>query len=121
MIDSAYIRQESIFQGDTILFPDSRYCFAIISYDDRLVCSNKFLVVFDRSQQKGTDYKMIYTDCDRPEGESYNEISYEIPNDSSLIIIYNQHQKASDGQLKLTVEKERWRLGETGIFSLLAF
>lgn len=118
VIDSVYQRSESTFEGDSVFIRQGKYSFALVSYSDHLVCSLKFLLVFDNTNQKNTDYKQVSIDCDRPEGEPYRTISYQILNDSTIVIIDSYYENSLDANVKPKVDKEKWRLGNDGVFFL---
>jgi hypothetical protein len=116
IIDSFYFtgrHSDATFTGDTILPLSNNFIGAIVDYDDKSNCIYKFLLIFSPGENKNTDYKRIYSECDRDESADYLRLDYELLNDSCFQTIESYIPKNSDSVSQ--VEKIKWNIDHHGL------
>lgn len=81
------LASESSFAGSSVKFPtDKPYAIAILTEDDQEVCLNQYLVLIDKATLVSTDSRLVRNECDIDYGRNANELNYELPNDSVLVV-----------------------------------
>jgi hypothetical protein len=117
LIDNVYYTgmfSDARFTGDTVIDLYHGFKGAIIDYDDRLVCSRKFLVILNEANQN-TDEKIVFTECDQDESSSNRTVNYKFINDSSFETIETYFPANSERlKPKPKVKKFIWRINHVG-------
>jgi hypothetical protein len=101
------------FVGDTVFNFSNSYKGAIIEYDDRQNCIHKFLLIFSPIENQNTDYKRIYSDCDRDPSADYITLSYKILKDSTFQTIESYIPANTDKIAQ--IEKIKWHINNRGL------
>ena len=119
LIDSSYYTGDysrAKFEGDTVFTIGNGFKGIIIQYDDRTNCLYKFLLIFD-SADRNTDYKKIFSNCDRDESADYYTLDYRLQNDTVFQIQESIIPKNSDKVSK--VGKTNWLINKEGKIDLI--
>jgi hypothetical protein len=114
LIDSIYFTDDKYrarFEGDTVFAIRGGLQGAIIQYDDRTNCLYKFLLVFD-SNGHNTDYKKVFSDCDRDESSDYYSLDYKFTSDSTFQILESYMPPNAEKVTK--IEKTSWVVNKEG-------
>ncbi len=122
MIDSFYYtgsRSDVIFTGDTVFGLHDKLKGLIIDYDDRENCIYKFLFIFNTIDTQNTDYRKIYSNCDRDKSSDYYRLDYKFLSDSSFQTSESFIPRNSDKITK--IERIKMRVNNRGRIDTMGF
>ena len=118
-IDSVYYTDmfsDVSFIGDTVIDFHSGLKGAIIKYDDRKSCIYKFLLIIDQTNNRNSDNKIIFTDCDHDESADYTTLRYRLLNDSTFETIETYIPAKSGNKANSTKDKDvKWKINMSGM------
>jgi len=115
-----YFTEKSKFTGDTVYFRDSDHPVVIMEYSDGMVCSKKFLLVYQRNTLKNTACKLVETDCDEDDASNYNRISFGIFNHTYFYTRDVWYIRDEGAKTKVTVDDQFYHFGKNGKIVLLS-
>ena len=114
-LDSGYFTERSEFIGDTIYFPKSRFPLLLIDYTDKLTMSIKFLFVYDTTNKRNVDFKIIKDESDKDfSASNYSFIDFKILSNSDFIISEESFKKTQNGVYKKSIETKKYTLNKYG-------
>jgi hypothetical protein len=122
MIDSIYwtgVYQGGHFFGDSIYFREQKHPLLVLHYSDALVCTDLFLLVFDSSGMHNSDYRIIEMNCDADESSDHSDLSYQILNDSTIMLERTSYEKKQGHKDHVSVQKGYLHLKSDGKFQPL--
>jgi hypothetical protein len=122
MIDSIYwtgVYQGGHFFGDSIYFREQKHPLLVLNYSDALVCTDLFLLVFDSSGMHNSDYRIIEMNCDADESSDHSDLSYQILNDSTIMLERTSYEKKQGHKDHVSVQKGYLHLKSDGKFQPL--
>jgi hypothetical protein len=114
-LDSIYytgIYSHSTFQGDTVIDIRGKYKGLIIEYSNGLTAMYKFLFIYDPDKLHTGEEKVVYTDTDREEGDSYLFTRYKFLNDSTFETVDTLLDTRDNPHVR---GKEKWRIDKSGV------
>jgi hypothetical protein len=114
-LDSIYytgIYSNSMFQGDTVIDVRGKYKALIIDYSSGRSSAYKFLFIYDPDKLHTGEEKVVYTDTDREEGDSYLFTRYKFLNDSTFQTIDTLLDTHDEPHVR---GREVWRIDKSGI------
>jgi hypothetical protein len=118
-IDSTYwtkLLHRAVFYGDTIYFRMGKHPLVVLNYSDSVVCSYKFLLIFDSAGKINYDYAIVDSRCDDDGGEIYTTLSYEIVNDTTILTKKTSYDRRK-GKNNRAVSKDKYLyVGKDGKF-----
>ena len=113
-IDSGYFTAKSKFTGDTIYYALSKFPLAIIRNEDGLVCSYKFLLVYNRHTRENTACYLVETDCDEDYGTDFSRLSFKIFNETQFFTREVTYTREQGKKTRVTVDDRFFQIDDKG-------
>ena len=115
MLDKSNFVPNATFTIDTVYDADLKHTIAIIMYNDKLVCLNYYLFVFDKNDLKNKDFKLVRTGCDAEEGVSSSSLDFSIVNNSLFYTkdIYTERSEGKDDSV-IVKRKHYYKINKSG-------
>ena len=122
IIDSVYwtgVDHGGHFVGDSIYFREQKHPLLVLNYSDGLVCTYLFLLVFDSSGLHNSDYRIIEMNCDVDGSSGYTDLSYQILNDSTIMLERTSYERKEGHKDHVSSQKGYLHLKGDGKFQPL--
>jgi hypothetical protein len=102
------------YSGESVFFAQSKYPLVILKSDDRKVCTQKYLIVYDPKTMKSTASVMIATDCDEDDSSDFNNLTYKIFNSKQFFTREVDYIRNEGEKTRITVTDRFYQINDHG-------